>query len=121
MSSFTFYLFFIPILAVLLLAINFIFAPYNPNAEKRTSFECGFHSFLGQNRSQFSISFFIFALLFLLFDLEILLIYPYALSSDWNDLFGLLTMLLFFVLLTIGFVFELGKKALTIYSRQNTK
>jgi NADH-ubiquinone oxidoreductase chain 3 len=121
MSSFTFFLFFIPVLALLLLAINFIFAPYNPNAEKRTSFECGFHSFLGQNRSQFSISFFIFALLFLLFDLEILLIYPYALSSQWNDIFGLLTMLLFFVLLTIGFIFELGKKALVIYSRQNNK
>jgi NADH-ubiquinone oxidoreductase chain 3 len=82
MTSFTFYLFFIPVLAVVLLAINFIFAVYNPNAEKRTAFECGFHSFLGQNRSQFSISFFIFALLFLLFDLEILLIYPYALSSN---------------------------------------
>jgi NADH-ubiquinone oxidoreductase chain 3 len=121
MSSFTFFLFFIPVLALLLLAINLIFAPYNPNAEKRTSFECGFHSFLGQNRSQFSISFFIFALLFLLFDLEILLIYPYALSSQWNDIFGLLTMLLFFVLLTIGFIFELGKKALVIYSRQNNK
>ena len=121
MTSFTFFLFFIPVLAIILLAVNFIFAPYNPNAEKRTAFECGFHSFLGQNRSQFSISFFIFALLFLLFDLEILLIYPYALSSNWNDIFGLLTMLLFFVLLTIGFIFELGKKALTIYSRQYTK
>jgi NADH-ubiquinone oxidoreductase chain 3 len=120
MSSFTFYLFFIPFLGVVLLAVNFILAPYNPNAEKRSAFECGFHSFLGQNRSQFSISFFIFALLFLLFDLEILLIYPYALSSGWNDLFGLSTMLLFFVLLTIGFIFELGKKALTIYSRQYT-
>jgi NADH-ubiquinone oxidoreductase chain 3 len=82
LTSFTFFLIFITILASLLLAINFIFAPYNPNAEKRTAFECGFHSFLGQNRSQFSISFFIFALLFLLFDLEILLIYPYGLSSN---------------------------------------
>lgn len=121
MTSFTFYLFFIPVLAVVLLGINFIFAVYNPNAEKRTAFECGFHSFLGQNRSQFSISFFIFALLFLLFDLEILLIYPYALSSNWNDIFGLVTMLIFFLLLTVGFVFELGKKALVIYSRQNTQ
>ena len=121
MSSFTFYLFFIPVLALLLLVVNLLLAPHNPNAEKKTPFECGFHSFLGQNRSQFSISFFIFALLFLLFDLEILLVFPYALSSGWNDLFGLLTMLLFFVLLTIGFVFELGKKALVIYSRQNAK
>ena len=47
------------------------------------------------------------------------MIYPYALSSNWNDIFGLLIMLLFFILLTIGFVFELGKKALSIYSRQN--
>lgn len=121
MSSFTFYLFFIPVLAIILLAVNFIFAIYNPNAEKRTAFECGFHSFLGQNRSQFSISFFIFALLFLLFDLEILLIYPYALSSNWNDIYGLIVMLIFFILLTIGFIFELGKKALVIYSKQNRK
>lgn len=120
MTSFTFYLFFIPVLAIILLAVNFIFAVYNPNAEKRTAFECGFHSFLGQNRSQFSISFFLFALLFLLFDLEILLIYPYALSSNWNEIYGLVVMLIFFVLLTIGFVYELGKKALVIYSRQNS-
>jgi NADH-ubiquinone oxidoreductase chain 3 len=121
MTSFTFFLFFIPFLAIVLLAINFIFAPYNPNAEKRTAFECGFHSFLGQNRSQFSISFFIFALLFLLFDLEILLIYPYAMSSHSNGIYGLIVMLIFFLLLTVGFAFELGKKALVIYSKQNKK
>lgn len=119
MSSFTIFLIFIPILAIILLSINFIFAPYNPNAEKRTVFECGFHSFLGQNRSQFSISFFIFALLFLLFDLEILLMYPFSMSSHTNSIFGLLIMIIFFILLTIGFVFELGKKALFIDSRQN--
>jgi len=121
MTSFTFFLFFIPILAVLLLAINFIFAPYNPNAEKRTAFECGFHSFLGQNRTEFNISFFIFGLLFLLFDLEILFVFPYVLSSNWNSDYGLWVMLLFVILLTIGFVFELGKKALTIDSRQYNK
>ena len=119
MSSIIFYIIFIPVLAIILLSVNFIFAPHNPYQEKDSVFECGFHSFLGQNRSQFSISFFIFALLFLLFDLEILLIYPYALSSNWNDLYGLIVMLIFFVLLTIGFIFELGRKALTIYSRQN--
>ncbi|KAF2702354.1 hypothetical protein K504DRAFT_394559, partial [Pleomassaria siparia CBS 279.74] len=48
--------------------------------EKDSVFECGFHSFLRQNRTQFNISFFIFALLFLLFDLEILLVYPYSVS-----------------------------------------
>src|SRR6266700_3920243 len=74
--------------------------------------------FLGQNRTQFSISFFIFALLFLLFDLEILLVYPYIVSGYTNDIYGLIIMLIFFVLLTLGFAFELGKNALKIDSRQ---
>ena len=66
MTSTTFFFVFIPILAVILLAVNLLFAPHNPYQEKDSVFECGFHSFLGQNRTQFSISFFIFALLFLL-------------------------------------------------------
>jgi NADH-ubiquinone oxidoreductase chain 3 len=119
MSSLSFFLFFIPFLAFLLLNINLIFAPHNPYGEKKTTFECGFHSFLGQNRAQFTISFFIFGLLFLLFDLEILLIYPYSVSSYINGIYGLIIMLIFFILLTLGFIFELGKKALTISSRQN--
>src|ERR1700712_1088772 len=118
MSSLTFFLFFIVILSVILLSVNFIFAPHNPYMEKKTAFECGFHSFLGQNRTQFTISFFIFALLFLLFDLEILLIYPYTVSAYNNSAYCLLIMLVFFLLLTGGLVFELGKKALTIYSKQ---
>ena len=101
----------------LLLAVNLIFAPHNPYQEKDSVFERGFHSFLGQNRTQF-ISFFIFALLFLLFDLEILLVYPYIVSAYTNSTYGLVIMLIFFSVLTIGFVFELGKKALKIDSRQ---
>ena len=63
---------------------------------------------------------FIFGLLFLLFDLEILLVYPYSVSSYTNDLYGLVIMMVFFVLLTLGFIFELGKNALTIDSRQTS-
>src|ERR1700755_1337407 len=118
MTSITFFLVFIPLLAIILLAINFIFAPHNPYQEKDSVFECGFHSFLGQNRTQFSISFFIFALLFLLFDLEILLVYPYIVSAYTNELYGLIFMLIFFSVLTLGFAFELGKNALKIDSRQ---
>ena len=94
----------------------------------------GFHSFLGalvldlasqekglgQNRSEFSISFFIFALLFLLFDLEILLVYPYVVSGYANGIFGLIVMLMFFLVLTLGFAFELGKNALSIESKQTS-
>src|SRR6478736_7528689 len=118
MSSQTFFFIFIPILAIILLGLNLIFAPHNPYEEKNSAFECGFHSFLGQNRSEFSISFFIFALLFLLFDLEILLVYPYVVSAYTNGIYGLLIMLVFFFILTLGFAFELGKNALKIESRQ---
>ena len=123
MTSQTFFFLFIPILAIILLAVNLILAPHNPYEEKDSAFECGFHSFLGQNRSEFSISFFIFALLFLLFDLEILLVYPYIVSAYVNGIFGLIVMLIFFLVLTLGFAFELGKNALSIESRQayNTK
>jgi NADH-ubiquinone oxidoreductase chain 3 len=118
MTSTTFFLVFIPILAILLLLINLILAPHNSYQEKDSVFECGFHSFLGQNRTQFSVSFFIFALLFLLFDLEIILIYPYSVSGYTNDIYGLVIMIIFFVLLTLGFIFELGKNALIIDSKQ---
>ena len=118
MTSTTFFIVFIPVVAILLLVINLLLAPHNPYQEKDSAFECGFHSFLGQNRTQFSISFFIFALLFLLFDLEILLVYPYSVSGYTNDIYGLIIMMFFFGLLTIGFIFELGKNALAIESKQ---
>jgi NADH-ubiquinone oxidoreductase chain 3 len=118
MSTTTFFFLLIPILVVVLLLVNLLFSPHNPYQEKDSAFECGFHSFLGQNRTQFSISFFIFALLFLLFDLEILLVYPYIVSAYINGIYGLVIMLLFFIVLTLGFAFELGKNALKIESRQ---
>jgi NADH-ubiquinone oxidoreductase chain 3 len=120
MASITFFLFFIPLLALILLLVNLIFAPHNPYKEKDSAFECGFHSFLTQNRTQFNISFFIFALLFLLFDLEILLIYPYAVSAYINGLYGLMLMLIFFLALTLGFIYEIGKGALKLSSKQNS-
>ena len=118
MNTFSLYIFVIMIVAFLLLFINFMFSTHNPYMEKKTAFECGFHSFLGQNRTQFTISFFIFALLFLLFDLEILLVYPYVVSAYTNGIYGLVIMLVFFLVLTLGFAFELGKNALKIESRQ---
>lgn len=114
----TFFLIFIPVLAIILLVANFILANHNFYQEKNSAFECGFHSFLGQNRTQFTISFFIFALLFLLFDLEILLVYPYIVSAYNNGIYGLVIMIIFFLLLTLGFAYELGKNALNINSKQ---
>ena len=119
MTTITFFLVFIPILAIILLTVNFIFAPHKPYKEKKTPFECGYHSFLSQNRTQFTISFFIFALLFLIFDLEIVLIYPYSVSGYSNNVYGLTVMIIFTLILTVGFIFELGKNALKIESKQN--
>lgn len=121
MTSTSFFFLFVPILAFILLLVNIVLAPHNPYEEKDSVFECGFHSFLGQNRTQVNISFFIFGLLFLIFDLEILLVYPFAVSGYTNDSYGLSVMLIFFIILTVGFVFELGKNALTIDSEQVSK
>nr|YP_009255481.1 NADH dehydrogenase subunit 3 [Nectria cinnabarina]AND76628.1 NADH dehydrogenase subunit 3 [Nectria cinnabarina] len=119
MSSITFLFIFVTILTVVFLLLNFILAPHNPYQEKYSIFECGFHSFLGQNRTQFGVKFFIFALVYLLLDLEILVIYPYGLSVYDNGIYGLIIVLIFIGIITAGFVFELGKNALKIDSRQS--
>ena len=90
MSSITFLFIFVAILTIAFLVLNYILAPHNPYQEKYSIFECGFHSFLGQNRTQFGIKFFIFALVYLLLDLEIILIYPFGLSGYENGVYGLL-------------------------------
>ena len=120
MSSITIFILFVSVIAILFLILNFLFATHNPYAEKFSSFECGFHSFLGQNRSQFNIKFFVFGLCFLLFDLEITLIFPFAVSQSNNEIYGLIIVLIFMVIITLGFVYELGKGALKIESKQNT-
>jgi NADH-ubiquinone oxidoreductase chain 3 len=86
--------------------------------EKKSAFECGYHSFLWQNRVEFSISFFIFGLLFLIFDLEILLTFPYVISAYYNNMYGLIIILIYFLILTLGFLYEIGKKALKLYNKK---
>ncbi len=118
MSSMTFLFIFVTVLALVFLLVNFIFAPHNPYQEKYSIFECGFHSFLGQNRTQFGVKFFIFGLVYLLLDLEIVMIYPFAVSEYENGIYGLIVVLIFIVIITVGFIFELGKNALKIESKQ---
>ena len=119
MNTFTFFIIFIPILAMILLLVNLILAPHFPYLEKISVFECGFHSFLTQNRTPFAVVFFTFGILFLMFDIEIVLVFPYAVSAYINEGYGLSIILLFMTLLTAGLVFELGKNALSIESRQS--
>lgn len=119
MSSVTLLFVFVAILTIVFLLLNFILAPHNPYQEKYSIFECGFHSFLGQNRTQFGVKFFIFALVYLLLDLEILVIYPFGMSGYENGTYGLFIVLIFICIITVGFVFELGKSALKIDTRQS--
>lgn len=109
---------FIVVIAFALLGLSILLSPHAPYSQKNSAFECGFSSFRGQNRSEFNISFFIFGLLFLLFDLEILLIFPYSVSSYNNSLYGFVFVFLFLLILTAGFVFEFGRGALKINSKQ---
>ena len=108
----------VPVLGVILLLVNFVLAPHRPYKEKKTPFECGYHSFLEQTRTQFTISFFTFGLLFLIFDLELVLIFPYALSVYFKGSYGYYVTLTFIIILTLGFLFELGKNALKIETKQ---
>nr|YP_007507042.1 NADH dehydrogenase subunit 3 [Ceratocystis cacaofunesta]YP_009704181.1 NADH dehydrogenase subunit 3 [Ceratocystis fimbriata]YP_009710333.1 NADH dehydrogenase subunit 3 [Ceratocystis albifundus]YP_010119581.1 NADH dehydrogenase subunit 1 [Ceratocystis changhui]YP_010119595.1 NADH dehydrogenase subunit 1 [Ceratocystis uchidae]YP_010119609.1 NADH dehydrogenase subunit 1 [Ceratocystis huliohia]YP_010119623.1 NADH dehydrogenase subunit 1 [Ceratocystis lukuohia]YP_010119637.1 NADH dehydrogenase len=117
-SSLTILLIIIAIIAVLFLVLNFLLAPHNPYQEKESAFECGFHSFL-QSRSPFNVTFFVYGILYLIFDLEIILLYPYAVSMYENDIYGLIVVIIFTCIISIGFIYEIGKNALKIASRQD--
>nr|YP_626447.1 NADH dehydrogenase subunit 3 [Metarhizium anisopliae]AAW58817.1 NADH dehydrogenase subunit 3 [Metarhizium anisopliae] len=119
MSSVTLLFILVCAIAILSLVLNFVLAPHNPYQQKYSIFECGFHSFLDQNSAQFGVKFFIFALVYLVLDLELLVIYPFGMSGYENGVYGLIIVLLFIGIITAGFVFELGKGALKIDSRQS--
>jgi NADH-ubiquinone oxidoreductase chain 3 len=71
---------FVPVLALILLALNLVFSVHKPDTQKLTSYECGFSPHEGQTRSNFSIQFYLVAILFLVFDLELLVLYPFTVS-----------------------------------------
>nr|YP_010455124.1 NADH dehydrogenase subunit 3 [Porodaedalea mongolica]YP_010697765.1 NADH dehydrogenase subunit 3 [Porodaedalea niemelaei]YP_010697815.1 NADH dehydrogenase subunit 3 [Porodaedalea chrysoloma]UUA03966.1 NADH dehydrogenase subunit 3 [Porodaedalea mongolica]WCF76661.1 NADH dehydrogenase subunit 3 [Porodaedalea niemelaei]WCF76733.1 NADH dehydrogenase subunit 3 [Porodaedalea mongolica]WCF76776.1 NADH dehydrogenase subunit 3 [Porodaedalea chrysoloma] len=103
---------FVPILALLLLALNLLLAPSRPDESKVSPYECGFSVIQGQTRSVFHIHFYVVAMLFLIFDLEILLLFPLAVSLYHVSVFGFSVAILFFFVLTIGFVLEIGSGAI---------
>jgi NADH-ubiquinone oxidoreductase chain 3 len=106
----------VPILAALLLGLNLLLAAHKPDEAKTSTYECGFIPVYGQTRSTFQIHFFIVALLFLIFDLEILLLFPIAVTLYQVSMFGFSIALIFFIVLTIGFILEIGSGAIKITS-----
>ena len=109
---------FVPILSLILLGLNFLFAVHRPDEQKVSAYECGFKEIPGQTRSTFQIHFYIVCMLFLIFDLEILLLFPIAVTLYQVSTFGFTVALIFFIVLTIGFVLEIGSGALKITNSQ---
>ena len=105
---------FVPILAGILLVLNFFLAVHRPDEAKVSAYECGYNALPGQTRSTFQIQFYLVAILFLVFDLEILLILPIAVSLYQVGTFGFSVAIIFFIVLTIGFVLEIGSGAIKI-------
>lgn len=101
---------FLLVLILVLLGLNLIFAPLKADPEKLSSFECGFTPIHGQTKNPFNIQFYCVALLFLIFDLEMFFVWPAAVGLTQIDLYGFAIFGLFFIVLTLGFIYELGAK-----------
>ena len=111
---------YIPVLLFLLVAIAFaggtiglssIIVPRRKNPVKMSSYECGVEP-VGDARERFSVKFYLVAVLFILFDIEAVFLYPWAVSFNQLGLYGLIEMVLFIAILLVGYVYLLKKRAL---------
>ena len=91
--------------------LNFLFSPRNPDPEKLSAYECGFEPF-NDSRMPFDVRFYLVAILFIIFDLEIAFLFPWAISLGNIGELGFWSMMFFLFILTIGFVYEWKKGAL---------
>lgn len=111
---------YLPVLVFIVLAMGigvvpllagFVLAPRNPDHEKLTPYECGFEAF-EDSRMQFDVRYYLVAILFIIFDLEIAFLFPWAIVLDEIGLFGFASMAVFVGILLIGFLYEWKKGAL---------
>ena len=98
-------------LSVGFVVLNFLFSPKNPDPEKLSAYECGFEAF-GDSRMEFDVRFYLVAILFIIFDLEIAFLFPWAVSLGNLGPLGFWSMMIFLLILTIGFIYEWKKGAL---------
>jgi NADH-quinone oxidoreductase subunit A len=98
-------------LSFVLLFLGLILAPHKPDDDKNSPYECGFPEF-NDARMQFDVRYYLVAILFIIFDLEIAFLFPWAIVLDSIGTAGFLAMALFLIVLTIGFVYEWKKGAL---------
>ncbi len=99
------------ILAIVMVAIPFLVSIRRPDPEKLSAYECGFDAF-GDARDQFDVRFYLVAILFIIFDLEIAFLFPWAIVLGDIGAFGFWSMMVFLTMLTIGFIYEWKKGGL---------
>ncbi len=95
----------------IMVGIGFVLGTRKPDSEKLSQYECGFESF-GDARMQFDVRYYLVAILFIIFDLEIAFLFPWAVVLDQIGLVGLVAMALFLGILVVGFIYEWKKGAL---------
>jgi NADH-quinone oxidoreductase subunit A len=98
-------------LSVGFIVLNFLFSPKNPDPEKLSAYECGFEAF-DDSRMEFDIRFYLVAILFIIFDLEIAFLFPWAISLGNLGVLGYWSMMIFLFVLSVGFIYEWKKGAL---------
>lgn len=96
---------------LLLLTLGAILGPHRPDSEKASPYECGFEAF-EDSRMAFDVRYYLVAILFIIFDLEIAFLFPWAVSLKQLGLFGFFAMLIFLLILVVGFIYEWKKGAL---------
>ena len=98
-------------LSVAFVGLNYLVSPKKPDPEKLSPYECGFEPF-NDSRMEFDVRFYLVAILFIIFDLEIAFLFPWAISLGQIGLYGFTSMMIFLLILTVGFIYEWKKGAL---------
>ena len=98
-------------LGTILIIVGSLISPKNPNPEKNSPYECGFEAF-EDARMKFDVRYYLIAILFILFDLEIVFLFPWAISLGEIGALGFWSMMFFLLVLVIGFIYEWRKGAL---------
>ena len=98
-------------MAIGMTTLSFIVGERKPDKEKLSAYECGFEAF-DDARGRFDVRFYLVAILFIIFDLEIAFLFPWAITLNNTGLFGFCSMMVFLSVLTVGFIYEWKKGAL---------
>jgi NADH-quinone oxidoreductase subunit A len=99
------------LLGSLLIGLGFFLGPRRPDTEKNSAYECGFEAF-SDSRMKFDVRYYLVAILFIVFDLEIAFLFPWAVALDTIGRVGLVAMGIFLAILVVGFIYEWKKGAL---------